>query len=147
MTDYSFLTRKNFQPEDFFASEKAVKLRIDNHTTNPIILKNLAVVADKIQQIRDLLGKPIKVDSAYRCLEVNRAVESEDTSQHLKGQAIDFICPDFGTPADIFQFLQDNNVEVDQCLMEGTWIHVSIKSDLNRNEFAKLINGVFTKVN
>ena len=129
----------------FFVSDTAIRLGIDNHTTDPTILKNLSIVADKIQEIRDLLGYPIKINSAYRCLEVNRAIGSKDTSQHLKGQAVDFICPKFGTPQDIFLTLKNNNIIIDQCLLENTWIHLSIKSNNNRNQFAKLINGKFTK--
>jgi hypothetical protein len=76
-------------------------------------------------------------------LDLNKAVGSKNTSQHLKGQAIDFICPKFGTPKDIFLALKKNNIVVDQCLLENTWIHLSIKESNNRNQFAKLINGKF----
>jgi hypothetical protein len=139
------LDRKNFKHKDFFFSQTAIRLGINNHTTDPIILKNLSIVADKIQEIRDLLKFPIIINSSYRCLELNKnkAVGSKNTSQHLKGQAIDFICPKFGTPKDIFLALKKNNIVVDQCLLENTWIHLSIKESDNRNQFAKLINGKF----
>lgn len=32
----------------------------------------------------------VKIHSGCRCLEYNRMVESNDTSQHIKGRAIDF---------------------------------------------------------
>ena len=138
------LDRKNFKHKDFFFSQTAIRLGINNHTTDPIILKNLSIVADKIQEIRDLLKFPIIINSSYRCLDLNKSVGSKNTSQHLKGQAIDFICPKFGTPKEIFLALKTNNIVVDQCLLENTWIHLSIKESDNRNQFAKLINGKFT---
>ena len=138
------LDRKNFKHEDFFVSQTAIRLGINNHTTDPIVLKNLSIVANKIQEIRDLLKFPIIINSSYRCLDLNKSVGSKNTSQHLKGQAIDFICPKFGTPKEIFLALKTNNIVVDQCLLENTWIHLSIKESDNRNQFAKLINGKFT---
>ena len=142
------LRRPNFSPEDFFRSGTAEKMGIINlpetESEAKIVFDNLMVVADKIQQIRKLLGCPITINSAYRCDKLNKAVGGKGTSQHLKGEAVDFVCPAFGNPAAIFTYLMKNKIEVDQCLMEGTWIHLSIKSNNNRNEFAKLINGKFT---
>jgi len=140
------LKRKNFEPEDFFASPTAKKLNINNTTANVNILTSLMAVADKIQEIRDLLGHPIKINSAYRCPSLNLAVGSKPTSQHQKGEAIDFVCPAFGTPAKIVLKLKESGVVVDQCLEESTWVHLSIKLTDNRNQFAKLLNGKFTVI-
>ena len=130
------LKRKNFSPEEFFASETACERNIKNMTDDQDILINLNFTASKMQEIRNLLGYSIRINSGYRCLELNRAVGSKDTSQHIKGQACDFVCPDYGTPEQIIHYLKKNNIEVDQCLCEGNWIHVSIKKEGNRNEFA-----------
>ena len=35
-------------------------------------------------------GKPVRIVSAYRPLEYNRKIGSEDTSQHVQGRAADF---------------------------------------------------------
>jgi len=134
--DISILKRKNFEPEDFIKSEKAKMEGIDNGVYYQDVLDSLCITADKIQEVRDLLEQPIKVSSAYRCLQLNRMIGSQDTSQHLKGQAIDFTCPKFGSPQVIVDFLKYKKVEVDQILMEGSWIHLSIKKEGNRNEFA-----------
>lgn len=150
------LKRKNFTPEEFFVSDIAYRLNNDKNPLNDIknypdaeeeqeVLSNLMVIADLMQEVRDLLGFPIKINSAYRCKKLNDLVGSTDRSQHLKGQAVDFVCPRFGTPQDIFLTLKNNNIIVDQCLLENTWIHLSIKSNNNRNQFAKLINGIFTR--
>lgn len=137
------LKRPNFSPHEFFVSDTARKLGIDNTTNDIAILVNLDVVADKIQEIRDALGQPIKVTSAYRCLDLNRAIGSRDKSQHVIGCAIDFQCPKFGTPRNIVDFIKERGIEVDQALEEGGWVHLSIKLNDNRNQFASLLNGEF----
>jgi len=137
MLDLSVLNRKNFKGNEFIASDTAKKHGIDNSVYDATVLANLNRTADKAQEIRNLLGKTLKINSGYRCLELNRKLGSKDTSQHVKGQAIDFICPKSGVPEDIIHLLKRENVIVDQCLMEGTWIHLSIREfGKNRNQFA-----------
>lgn len=141
------LRRKNFAPEEFFASNIACERNIRNFTEEPAVIANLNVVASKMQEIRNLLEAPIKINSGYRCLDLNRAVGSKDTSQHILGQACDFVCPDFGTPAQIVDCLMKNGVEVDQCLIEfDKWVHISIIKH-NRNEFARVTSGGFELIN
>lgn len=42
-----------------------------------------------LTDIREHFGAPVTVSSAYRCLEYNRSVGSNDRSQHPKGTAAD----------------------------------------------------------
>lgn len=146
----SCLKRTNFEPTDFFVSEIADKNNIINLPSTKkeadLVISNLMVVADKIQEVRNILKQPIIINSAYRCQIINRLLGSKDTSQHLKGEAIDFICPDFGNPASVFLKLFQKKINVDQCLLENSWIHLSIKTSGNRNIWGKLINGKFTLV-
>lgn len=137
------LRRPNFLPHEFFVSETARRLGIENSTDDISILASLNVVADKMQEIRDAIGLPITITSAYRCPDLNKAVGSKDTSQHLKGQAVDFQCHRFGTAEDIVVFIKEKGIEVDQVLVEQGWVHLSIKLNDNRNEFATLIDGIF----
>lgn len=132
------LTRKNFDWKEFFTSDLAARLNIDNSTDDLALLFNAMILADKMQEIRDKLGKPIKINSAYRNLKLNRLIGSKDTSQHVKFQACDFVS-DFGTPEEIVKFLKKEKMIVDQCLVEfSSWVHVSIKHKDNRNQFAYL---------
>jgi hypothetical protein len=137
MLDISILDRKNFDAEEFINSNIAKTERIDNNVYDPVVLANLNRTADKAQEIRDFLNQIIKITSGYRSLKLNREVGSKDTSQHIKGQAIDFYCPQFRNNALIVQKLKDHNIIVDQCLMEGSWIHLSIReTGKNRNQYA-----------
>lgn len=141
------LRRKNFVPNDFFYSVRAERLKINNDTDDLNILTCLVVTADKIQQVRDLLNHPITITSGYRCRELNKEVKGKPNSQHLQGQAVDFISPTFGTPTEIVKFLKDNKVEVDQCLIENnSWVHLSIKHNGNRNQFAEIENDNFVSL-
>lgn len=44
---------------------------------------------DKLQALRDRLGKPLIIRSAYRSLEHNRAVGGAPASKHMQGTAFD----------------------------------------------------------
>lgn len=44
---------------------------------------------DRLNTVREILGKPIVISSGYRCLKHNRAEGSNDTSSHIKGLAVD----------------------------------------------------------
>jgi zinc D-Ala-D-Ala carboxypeptidase len=124
------LKRNNFTPEEFFISSTADKMGIKNDIPKGLdqsVLPCLMSTADMMQELRDLLNYPIKINSAYRCKALNDAVGSKDTSQHLQGLACDFVCPKFGTPEEIVKFLCDNDFLVDQCFNEGSWVHISRK--------------------
>lgn len=128
------LRRKNFKPDDAFVSRTANRLGIKNYPleNEQEILTNLMSTMDLLQEVRDLLGCPVTVNSVYRCLELNRAVGSSDRSDHLKGLAADIISPSFGTPEDVMKFLHSKKVKVDQCFCEGSWLHISRRPEKNR---------------
>ena len=142
MLDISVLERKNFKPKEFIYSVTAETEGIDNNIYDIETLVNASRTMDLAQDIRNYLDYPIIITSGYRCLKLNRAIGSRDISQHIKGQAIDFICPKYGNPEQIVKALRNSNITVDQCLVENDiygneWVHVSKKeSGKNRNEFA-----------
>ena len=47
----------------------------------------------EFERIRALVGKPIRVTSAYRTAAHNKAVGGKPRSQHLRGRALDLECP------------------------------------------------------
>ena len=46
----------------------------------------------KLQQLRDLFGKSIIINSGYRCEDRNLAIGGAKNSKHLLGQAVDIAC-------------------------------------------------------
>ena len=125
---------KNFDLSEFIDSQTAARQRIDN--TPPVeVFKALTITAQGMEQVRAYLGnKPILISSGYRSPALNAAVRGSQGSQHLLGQAVDFTCPGFGTPAQVMAALVESDIQFDQCLLEfGRWIHISF-SDRNRRQ-------------
>ena len=49
-------------------------------------------LARRIQEVRDLLGKSITINSGVRCAAHNKSVGSKESSSHLTGYAADIRC-------------------------------------------------------
>lgn len=45
----------------------------------------------RLQQIRAMTGRPVRINSAYRCPAHNKKVGGASGSQHLKGKAADIV--------------------------------------------------------
>lgn len=88
-------------------------------------VKNTALWMEKVRKV--LNDRPITVSSWYRSPELNAAIGGSKTSEHCFGQAVDFICPKFGTPVDIVKVLakQDSGIYFNQLILEHTWVHIS----------------------
>jgi len=55
------------------------------------LLPNVLDLADNLQVLRDYLGVPISINSAYRSLEHNRKIKGSTKSQHLLAKAADIV--------------------------------------------------------
>jgi uncharacterized protein YcbK (DUF882 family) len=55
------------------------------------LLPNVLDLADNLQVLRDYLGVPISINSAYRSLEHNRKIKGSTKSQHLFAKAADIV--------------------------------------------------------
>lgn len=123
----------HFSLAELCASQTAARLGIDN-TPPPDILANLRETAAMLEQVRRLLGnKVITVTSGFRCLAVNRAIGSGDTSAHVRGMAADFICPSFGSPLEVAREIAQSDIAFDQLIHEfGAWCHIGRSPGLPR---------------
>jgi len=131
----------NFTYEEFIASTTAVRLGIDN-TPPPEIEENIRnILAPNAQTIRNFLGFPVLVDSGYRCEALNTAVKGVPNSAHTQGYAMDFVCPSFGTPKQIVEAIVKGNIKYDQCIEEGTWVHISFDPRLRQQTLTAEFNG------
>ena len=136
----------HFTLEEATFSRTATLNGIDNSCLSPMILESAKKTALKMEKVRALLGNPISVDSWIRCIALNRALGSKDSSQHIKGEAVDFVCWGFGSPVDICKKLIENQILVgwDQLILEHTWVHISWNSTPNsvqRGEVLSLLQG------
>lgn len=122
-----------FTLEEMLLSDYAVRHGIDNSPSLEIVAR-LTRTAMAMDEVRRLLGRPVLVSSGYRCLALNRALLSKDTSQHLKGEAIDFTSPGFGSVQQVFDKIRHSAIPFDQLIVEcGRWVHISF-SPKNRRQ-------------
>ena len=74
--------------ENFSLSEFDCK---DGTELPTALLPNVLDLADNLQVLRDYLGVPISINSAYRTLEYNRKIGGATNSQHLLAKAADIV--------------------------------------------------------
>ena len=124
----------HFTLSEFCTSQTAARLGISNDPPLDIV-GHLRRTAQGMERVRSVLNNnAIHINSGYRSLKVNAAVGSKATSQHVTGEACDFICPTWGTPEKIMRAIVDSAIDYDQIINEfGAWIHISF-SDKSRRQ-------------
>jgi len=55
------------------------------------LLPNVLELAESLQELRNVLNSPIRINSAYRSLEHNSKIGGSQSSQHLFGKAADIV--------------------------------------------------------
>lgn len=117
----------HFSWEEMVRSRTACRLGIENRpgTSERVALERL--VKELLQPLRELYGRPIRITSGYRCMELNRRVGGVSTSQHLKGEAAD--CSG-GNAADLLDTLRRSGLIFDQAILypERNFLHLSLKN-------------------
>jgi hypothetical protein len=118
----------NFTLAELTASETADRLNIDN-TPNASEMANLIRLAVFLEEVKTVLGgKPVMINSGFRCKVVNDAVGSKDTSQHRLGCAADIRVPSM-TPDEVVKAVVASGIGYDQVIREfDRWTHISIPS-------------------
>ena len=119
----------HFTLDELTVSQTAARLGLDNDPP-PEVLAALKRTALGLEAVRVRLGgAPILVSSGYRSPAVNAAVGGSPSSQHMRGEAVDFTSPRFGTPRQIVDALADSDVPYDQLILEfGRWVHISFSA-------------------
>jgi hypothetical protein len=136
--------------EEAIKSNTALRLNIKNEPDDYQITNMVGIAHNVFEPLREYVGGPIKINSMFRCEELNRAIGGSSRSQHCEGRAID-IDDTFGhkTNAEMFEYIR-KNLNFDQLIWEfgddnnPAWVHVSyIAEDGNRKRVmrAEKING------
>ena len=101
-----------------------------DNSPNPDELANLNRLAKFLEQVKTALGgKPVMINSAFRCKQVNDAVGSKDTSQHRIGCAADIRVPGM-TPDEVVKTVMAAGLGYDQIIREfDRWTHISIPNN------------------
>jgi len=100
-----------------------------DNTPNASEMANLVRLAGFLEEVKTVLGgKPVMINSAFRCKEVNDAVGSKDTSQHRIGCAADIRVPSM-TPDEVVKAVIASGIGYDQLIREfDRWTHISVPS-------------------
>ncbi len=133
MEKYNIRLSNNFNLKEFVKTNTYLLNEPDIESI--INLHRLVIYV--LQPIRNHFNKPITITSGYRSREVNEAVGGNPNSQHLTGNACDFVCEDMPKVCD---YILDN-IEFDQLIFEKNkitgkrWLHISYSNIRNRNQF------------
>lgn len=99
--------------------------RLDNTPGQKQIESLRTLATDILQPLRDAVGVPVNVTSAYRAPAVNKAVGGTKTSQHVLGEAADIVVAGM-SPREVCETIIALNLPFDQLIQEfGRWTHVS----------------------
>lgn len=135
----------HFTLAEFSRSDRARELGIDN-TPPDSVLDALKNTMEGMERVRSVLCQSIIVLSGYRSKDVNKLVGGSSQSQHILGEACDFICPKFGSPSAVAKALEANKdlILFDQLILEHGWIHVSF-GPRDRRQALTLQKGKFIR--
>ena len=122
---------RHFTLEELTFSQTAIRQGIDNKPSLEAVA-HLTRLAYCLEQVRALLGGPVRITSGYRSPGLNAVVGGAKNSAHLSGYAADFVCPSFGTPLEIVKAIAASGIKFDQCIQEGMWVHISFDPAMRR---------------
>lgn len=136
---------KYFTIKELCKSNTAKKLGIDNMPSKEIEKNIISLIDNCLDVIREAFGEPIKVNSGYRCPELNNAVNGSKTSAHVKGMAADLDCSDNKKLWDtIIELNKRGIVEFRQLIWEKgsdsspAWIHIEYNPGNNKNQILRI---------
>jgi hypothetical protein len=102
----------------------------------------METVAEKVfEPLREWAKAPIRVNSMFRSLELNKGIGGSATSSHMTGNAIYITSMGGKTNLEMFHYIKDN-LDFDQLIWEfgdkhPNWIHVSYVGAENRNQILR----------
>ena len=116
-------------------SQTATRQGINNSPAKVHVDALEALCRGVLEPMRDHFKRPVTVTSGYRSKELCKAIGSKTTSQHAKGEAVDFEV----IGHDNYKVAKwiEKNLDYDQLILEfyedgkpsSGWIHVSYKKD------------------
>ena len=114
----------------------------------PGVLERFALehTFDRMERVRFICGdRPVVIHSAYRSPLVNRLVGGSTTSQHIRGEAVDFHVLGL-TILETFDRIRHSTLDYDQIIEESaTWVHISFVAGRKPRGQAlrmRVVNGV-----
>tara|TARA_R110001606_G_scaffold73331_4_gene168971 strand:- start:69 stop:593 length:525 start_codon:yes stop_codon:yes gene_type:complete len=131
----------HFTLQELTKSQTAERLALDNTPSIAEIEALRALCIHVMEHVREAAGSPVIVSSGFRSQFLCEEIGSSHTSQHAKGEAVDFEV--IGKDNYFMACWIRDNLEYDQLILEyyqpgkpnSGWIHVSYKDcGQNRNQ-------------
>jgi len=132
-----------FKISELIKSDTAIKYNINNMPTIAHLDNLLLLIYYVLQPIREHFKKPVIITGGYRSYALWQKLEKlgrkpAQNSQHLYGQAVDFVVSGVNTK-EVFNWIKKSGLVYDQMLYEydsqgNVWIHISYKSEGNRKQ-------------
>lgn len=120
-----------FTIKEMTKSQTAELYHINNTPTEKII-GNLKKVMYILDLVRTYMGKPILINSGYRCEKLNEMVGGVQKSMHTKGLAADFRTKEKEDLSKMFEFLKKNQKEfkIIELIKYTNFIHMGVSETL-----------------
>ena len=131
----------NFTMSELLKSDVATKYNISNIPDKKSLDNMLILICECLQPIRNYIDKPMNISSGYRSPRLNGhpLINGSETSQHCKGQAVDFTVKGL-TPKQIIEKVKASGVEFDQLINEhNIWVHISYNKGKNRKQVLEIL--------
>lgn len=131
---------QHFTISEMTKSQTAERKRIDNVPNLEEVESLKSLCVNVLEKIRSHFGKPVTINSGFRCIKLNKAIGGSKTSQHVKGEAADIEIS--GVDNLILAKWIKENLQFDQLICEfytpgvpdSGWVHVSWSRAKNRNQ-------------
>lgn len=103
------------------------------------IMGRMYQLAGFAERVREIVGKPLIINSGYRCVSLNNYLGGALISQHLKGEALDLVCRTLSVKS-MYNRIKASDLKYDQMIIEknksgSEWLHISIGSRMQRLKF------------
>ena len=131
---------KYFTIAELCRSNTGEKLGIENvpNSFQKANMENL--INHLLDPIRQMWGKPIIVNSGFRCVKLNKAVEGAKNSEHMSGCAADITTGNKADNKKLFDMIRNSSLEWRQLIDESgsSWIHISYNQSDNKKQVLHL---------
>ena len=126
---------KYFNMKEFSHSDTAVSLGIDNTIPKECVESVRHLVHCVLDPIREHWGLPIRINSGYRCPELNDEVGGVEDSYHMKGCAADISAINPERNVELMSLIRAmqliGRIALTECYLgpKAKYIHIALDKD------------------
>lgn len=121
-----------FTIKEMINSSMAKSHQIDNEPKEEYIKENLKKIMYILDLTRVYIGKPIYINSGYRCKKLNETVGGVINSMHTKGLAADFRTESSADIETMYNYLniRREKFQITELIKHERFIHMAVSQSL-----------------